>query len=111
MNLFLKHLSAGAMLLMTALPAAGQSLSSMNVATNLGAVLASEDFCGLAYDQKAIAAYIEKNVKATDMDFPQTLTMMTKGAELQLKELSPSEKTARCTQVVRLAKSYGFISK
>lgn len=97
-------------LLMTA-PVAAQSMSSMTLANNLGTVLASEEFCGLTYNQSAIKAFIEKSVKADDMSFPSTLSSMTMGAKYSLKDMSPSDKTARCAQVARIAKSYGFISQ
>lgn len=87
------------------LPAAADSTLT---AMNLGNVLASENACGLSYDQSAIAAFIEKNVEADDMGFPSTLQLMTVGAEVGLKDMSQSEVTAHCTQIRRLAKAYGF---
>lgn len=81
---------------------------SMTTAVALGSVLASEEVCGLTYDQRAIEAYILKNVKADDMQFPSTLQTMTQGQMYQLKEMSKSQMTAHCSQIRRLAKSYGF---
>jgi hypothetical protein len=88
--------------------AMADSLKAMKTATNLGSVLAAEDACGLTYDQEAISAFIEKHVDADDMDFPSTLKLMTEGSKFQLTEMSKSELTAYCTQVKRLAKTYGF---
>lgn len=88
--------------------AVADSLKSMTLATELGSVIAAERACGLAYDQAAISAFIEAKVPASDMGFPSTLNMMVKGSEVQLEEMSPSAKTAHCTQVRRVAKSYGF---
>lgn len=81
---------------------------SMTTAVSLGSVLASEEFCGLTYNQDAISTYIAKNVKDDDMQFPSTLQMMTEGQKFQLKEMSNSQVTAHCAQIKRLAKSYGF---
>lgn len=81
---------------------------SQTTAIQLGSVLAGEDFCGLSYDQAAIRSYIEKNVRADDMSFPNDLQTMTSAGELDNKDLSPSSKTAHCTQIARIAKSYGF---
>lgn len=81
----------------------------MQLATNLGTVLASEEFCGLSYDQPAIESFIAEKVDADDLSFPSTLSMMTEGSEYQLKDLSKSSKTAHCAQISRLAKTYGFI--
>lgn len=93
----------------TTYPALGQGLESMQTATALGSVLASEKPCGLTYDQAAIAAYIESKVSADDMSFPSTLQMMVQSQEYQLGEMSESSKTAHCTQIARVAKSYNFI--
>jgi DhnA family fructose-bisphosphate aldolase class Ia len=90
-------------------PAQAQDMKSMNLATELGSVLAAEEFCGLSYDQAAIAAWIEKRIKADDMGFPSTLNMMTMGAEAQQKRMNASRKTAHCAQIVRIAKSFGFV--
>lgn len=84
---------------------------SMNTAVALGSVLASEEPCGLTYDQSAIEAYISKNVKADDMQFPSTLQMMTEGQKYQMKDMSASQMTAHCAQIKRLAKSYGFTAQ
>lgn len=80
----------------------------MTLANELGSVLASEELCGLAYDQAAIAGFIEKRVRADDLAFASSLKMMTSGNEFQLRGMSPSSKTAHCTQIRRVAKSYGF---
>lgn len=100
-----------ALVLFASTPADAQSLESMDLASNLGTVLASEEFCGLSYEQDAIAAFIEQNVNASDMGFASILQLMTDGHAYSLKELSPSARTAHCTQIRRVAKSYGFISE
>lgn len=81
------------------------------MATELGSVLASEEACGLTFDQAAVAAFIEEKVPADDMGFTSTLSMMTKGQQFQIEEMSASSKTAHCTQIARVAASYGFIQK
>jgi hypothetical protein len=82
--------------------------TDQNLALNLGNVLGSEEFCGLAYDQSAIEAFIEKHVAADDRNFAADLTM-TGGVKIENQDKSPSEKTAHCTQIRRVAKSFGFI--
>ncbi|RIA47316.1 signal recognition particle [Dichotomicrobium thermohalophilum] len=94
---------------LSAATAAAQDLESMNLANQLGTVLASEEACGLSYDQDAIAAFIEENVAADDMGFASTLRGMTKWQRSGLKSMSASERTAHCTQIRRVAVSYGFI--
>lgn len=100
------------LLLLSALAASSataQDFKSMQLAHELGSVLASEDACSLSYDQAAIAAFIEKRVRADDMAFSGQLSLQTSGIGYQLKNMSTSAKTAHCTQIGRVAKSYGFI--
>jgi hypothetical protein len=94
---------------LTGASAVAGSIDSMNLANEIGSIIASEEVCGLTYDQAAISAFIESKVPASDMSFPSTLNMMVKGNALQLEGMSPSAKTAHCTQVRRVAKSYKFI--
>lgn len=89
--------------------ARADDLRTISLATDLGTVLASETACGLEFRQDAIAAFIEKKVADDDMSFPSMLQMMTAGAEMDLEDMSPSALTAHCTQIRRVAKSYGFI--
>lgn len=42
---------------------------SDQVAMDLGVVIAAEEACGLAYDQAAIEAFVDKHVAADDMGF------------------------------------------
>jgi hypothetical protein len=90
-------------------PASGQSMKSMQLASDLGSVLAAEEACGLSYDQSAIGSFIEENVDADDMSFPSTLQMMTAGSKFELEDMSTSSLTAHCVQIRRVAKSFSFI--
>jgi hypothetical protein len=81
----------------------------MQLATDLGNLLGSEKFCDLQYDQGAIQKFIESRVKENDMEFTSLLTTMTEAAKLENSDMSPSAKTAHCTQTARVARSYGFI--
>lgn len=92
-------------------PVTAQGFKSMTLASNLGTVLASEEMCGLSYDQEAIAAFIEENVDPKDMGFASNLQMMTEGQAYNLRDMSASARTAHCTQIRRVAKSYGFIKE
>ena len=84
-------------------------LERSSAAQALGDVLASEEPCGLTYDQDAIGAHIDASVPADDAEFTSMLTMMTMGAAHQLDRMSASALTAHCRQIERVAKSYGFI--
>jgi hypothetical protein len=69
-----------------------------NMTWRLGSVIGSEEFCGLSYDQAAIQSFIEKNVSADDMEFAASLNMMIGGTKVENDQMSPSAKTAHCTQ-------------
>ncbi len=97
-----------AAILATALFGAPAIADSMSTAVALGSVLASEELCGLSYNQDAISAYIDKHVKEDDMKFPSTLQMMTAGSKIQLQDMRKSQLTAHCAQIKRVAKKYGF---
>ncbi len=78
-------------------------------AQQLGIVLGSEDFCGLTYDQQAIMRYIGGHINPDNLDFAELLDTETFSARSENKQMSASEKTARCYQVTRTAKSLGFV--
>ena len=84
------------------------AMDSEKAADSLGNILASEEACELHYDQAAIAAWVEANVAATDMDFPDTLGRVVRVSKYEITKQSSSERTAHCVQVRRLAKTFGF---
>lgn len=91
-------------------PALGQTpLQRMQMVNALGSLLASEEPCGLRYDQGAIAAYIDGNVPADDMNFASSLQVTVLGQGYQIGKMTPSSKTAHCAQTARVAKAYHFI--
>ena len=90
--------------------AKAQSMDSMEIANQLGSVLASEQFCGLSYNQDAISKFIDTKVAAKDMGFAPMLETMVAGAKFQQNGMSQSLKTAHCRQISRVAKAYGFIN-
>jgi len=86
-----------------------QGLESMTSARELGSILGSENACKLSYDQAAIAAWIDGNVRADDMGFASMLDMMTMGSRMQVGDMTESSLTAHCRQIERTARHYGFI--
>lgn len=95
--------------LVAAGPALAQGLDVMQMAQGLGTVLASEEACGLSYDQPAIGDWIARHVPPEDMQFPASLDLMTKGMARSLSSMTPSQKTAHCAAVTQTARRYGFI--
>ena len=97
------------LLLVVPIPAHAMDLESLQLANALGNVLASEEPCGLQYDQAGIAEFVANKVSADDMGFASSLNMQTMGAKVMINEMSESQKTAHCAQTTRVAKTYGFI--
>lgn len=100
----------GVTLICTAIPIStlADDRSTRDKTHNLGAVIGSEKFCELTLDQPAIAAYIEQNIPAEELDFPEKLNMAVLGAQLYFDGMSASTKLAYCTGMRRTAKAYGL---
>lgn len=90
------------------LSAAADDRSIRDKTHDLGAVIGSEKFCELTLDQTAIAAFIEQNIPAEEMDFPENLNMAVLGAQMYFESMSASTKVAYCTGMRRTAKAYGL---
>ena len=88
-----------------------KEISSFELANSLGSLLASEEYCGLSFDQDAISSFIDNNVDAKDLEFPSSLRAMTRVARDDLNSLNESEKTAHCRQITRLALSFEFLKE
>ncbi|WP_068315785.1 hypothetical protein [Polycladidibacter hongkongensis] len=84
-------------------------LVSMQLATELGGLIASEDICDLTLDQAAIESWIEAKIPADDMSFMGSLDMMIEGTKYNLRDMGASQKAAHCMQARRSAKAAGFI--
>lgn len=91
-------------------PATAQSaLESMELASNLGTILASEEACGLTYRQEAIETFIDDRVSPENIGFPSELQSSTWIAGLQVSDMSDSALTAHCRAVSSSARHFGFI--
>lgn len=101
--------TAIAFFLCVGLPASTQSMQSMQIASDLGTLLASEDLCGLAYDHDAIDRFIDDYVDPSDMSFASTLQMMTDGQTFMMGDMSEAAKRAHCRAIGRTARHHGFI--
>ena len=102
-------LAAVAAMTFGAAGASAVEMGSMQIATDLGEVLGSENACGLSYDQAAIRAFIDQHVQPDDISFPSDLSVMTSAARRELREMTTSQKIAHCAQISRVARSYHFI--
>jgi len=79
------------------------------LAVSLGEVLGSEDFCGLKYDQSAVTAFMDKNVKKDDTEFSSKLRMVTGWTHYRNGIMPDSDKPDQCAEIERVARSYGLI--
>lgn len=86
-------------------------LDRMQLASRLASVIAAEKFCGLTYDQDAIAGFIDKKVAADDLGFAPELQNYITLEGFSQDKMTASAKTAHCRQIARVAVSYGFVKK
>lgn len=107
----MRTLVVGAVALFLTSQASAMDLQTMQLADQLGTMLASEEACGLAFDQDAIERYVEDKVPAADMGFVSMLNTMVTGNKFQLGSMSASTKTAHCAQVRRAARAHGFLGE
>lgn len=97
-------------LCLLACPALAQGgKSPTEIASDLGTLLASEEPCGLRFDQPAIQTWIAGNAPVDDMGFASSLDTFTRGYGRQFSQMSPSAKTAACAAAAGTARRYGFI--
>jgi hypothetical protein len=87
-------------------------LKRIEVARELGNLLASEKACGLTYNHDAIESFIRERIPPTDLDFPGMLQDETRFVLLiELRDMSESSLIAHCYQIRQLAKQYNLIGK
>lgn len=88
-------------------PAAAET--DMQLALDLGDVVGSEGICGMKFEQPAIAAFIEARVPADDTRFIGIMNTAANVMDKKFARFSASQQTAHCTQMRRVAKSFGFV--
>ncbi len=97
-----------AALALTQMTTAAQAISRKS-AVVLGRVLASEEPCGLTYNQEAIGNWIDKNTDPSNRDFPRFLSIGAASIRLQFKTMNTGSKTVHCRSVEGTARYLGFI--
>lgn len=105
MNRILSILAAS----VVAMPAFALDFETMEKAQNLGNILGSESFCGLSFNQDAIAAWVDDNVPASSMSFSGDLQGAVAMSQITVSSMSESAKTAHCRSIERTAKHLGFL--
>lgn len=84
-------------------------IASLARASELGAILGSEELCGLTLDQAGIEAWIAANVAKDDLSFATNLQTMTMGQKYNSEGMSASAKIAHCAAVKQSATAAGLI--
>jgi hypothetical protein len=87
---------------------ADPKFDELELASDLGYVLASEEACRLNYDKEAIKKFVQDRVPADDLSFAALLSLNAYDGRDEVKEMNPSTLVALCVQVARVAKRYGF---
>jgi hypothetical protein len=87
-----------------------QDYKSQLMAMQLGAIIGSEEYCGLSYDQDAISNWIAENADPSDMGFTDYLDMGASAEKMEQQGRNASAKTAHCASITRTAKHYGFVA-
>lgn len=82
----------------------------VGLASDLGTILGSEQFCGLHLDQAGVSAWVKQNVPPGRMDFQGQLQVMTMGQKAFNDQMSAAAKTAHCAAVEQSARQAGLIS-
>lgn len=81
----------------------------MDAAESLGAIIGSEQSCGLDLDQDAIAAWVDANIPPDALKFPGLLSYEVGTQQRRIGDMSQSEKTAHCRAVTNSAKALGLV--
>lgn len=91
-------------------PLVADDLDVLSKGMALGKLIASEEYCGMTFDQSAIEQWIGENVPATAMDFPQLMEMGGASEEYERQDRTDSAKTAHCAAMRQTARHYRFIA-
>lgn len=93
------------------LPAPAVAEDARIFASDLGKLIAAEQPCGIVFDQAAIAAVVEKNVPAGQMDFMTYLDAGIGVGKRNLEQMSATARTAACVQARRVAMHLGLTAR
>jgi hypothetical protein len=95
--------------LLPAVVMAADDLETMELADNLGFVLAGGEKCGYTFDDSAVIAFVQERVPPDELGFASMLNTMVTGATFQLEQLSDSAFIAQCAVVEQTARHYSFM--
>lgn len=93
------------------LSAQDENFKPLLLSSDLGSLLASEEYCGLNYNQDAIDDFIQENVDPNDLSFPTHLNTAIIGHKYTIEQQTASMKTAHCSAISSSANHYGFLNQ
>jgi hypothetical protein len=92
-------------------PGAARAADAMKFADQLGSLLGSEKACDLHFDTGAIRGFIEKNVRADDLEFNRWLNYQMDVTASGAKKMGATQLSAHCFQAKRSAEALGLLAK
>ncbi|MEM6384352.1 MAG: hypothetical protein AAF739_16900 [Pseudomonadota bacterium] len=81
----------------------------LNLASELGRMLAFEEFCGLHYRYNALVDFTQENVDPDNVDFNTVLQASFRARSREREEMTAAMLIIQCTQIEQTARSFGFI--
>lgn len=84
-------------------------LEVFNLASQLGNIVGSADGCGIAIDQNGVSAWIGKHMPNGDIRFANQMTGQATIAEINLTNMTPTQKMAHCLSVEAAARGEGML--
>ena len=100
-----------AVTLALACPGAAIAADTTKLVRQLGNLIGSEKTCDLRFDMDAVRAFIEKNVRADDLDFSYRLDSEVWLVESSAKRMEGARLAAHCFQIKRNAEALGLLAK
>lgn len=87
---------------------ASANADSIAFATEIGAILGSDEACDITFDQDRVRAYILANTSADDLSASNLIATMIQGNRLRLKSEKPFDLAIHCDLVRRSAEALGL---
>jgi len=89
--------------------AAQPYMDATKLAVTLGGLLGAERICGLEYDADQVREYISDHADPDDLTIASGLSIMSRGTDIEMSSMTPTEKAAQCQLAERSARALLFI--
>jgi hypothetical protein len=95
--------------LIASAPVCAFAASQLQLAMSFGDVLGAETACGMDIDPAKVESFIQSKVDGSNLEFMSTVHTSVAVSPGKFKQMSPSLRSAHCTQMKRLAKSFKIL--